>query len=238
MIMTRHEAVKNAINESGWTQARWSEILGVSSVQVNRWLNSEKDFNIHISNLERVADIMGKRIKWLNFGKTECEFVEIPKDELIPGQTLPPNPERPDGAIWSPPDLKGKSIPVIGFAAAGSGGFYSDQGYPVGGFEEEITRPYDLKDITAYGLKIPSINGDSMKPFIRRGDIVIASPAATVINKDMVVVRLKDGQVMIKEIRFHGDDVELISYNKTFDTIKVKADDVQFYHKVVHIKKK
>ena len=238
--MTKQEAVKFGVNlllEQGIPKVRIAKRIGVTDTMVRRWMNNEI-INIRESNLMAVAETIGYKVKWLNFQRSECEFVEIPKDELTPGQDLPASPDLPPGAIWSPPDLKGKSIPVIGFAAAGSGGFYSDQGYPVGGFEEEITRPYDLKDITAYGLKIPSINGDSMKPFIRRGDIVIASPAATVINKDMVVVRLKDGQVMIKEIRFHGDDVELISYNKTFDTIKVKADDVQFYHKVVHIKKK
>ncbi len=48
----------------------------------------------------------------------------------------------------------------------------------------------------------------------RDGYIVIASPMATVVNKDRVIVKMKESEeVLIKEIRFRGDTVELISCN-------------------------
>lgn len=129
-----------------------------------------------------------------------------------------------------PPDLKAPPIPVIGMTAAGEGGFFDDMGFPVGQGEFYIQRPYDLKDIHAYAVKVSQSNGDSMEPAYRSGDIVIVSPAATVHSRDHVVVRLKNHQVMLKEIRIHDTEIELISYNPDHPTITIPASDVEAYH--------
>jgi len=102
------------------------------------------------------------------------------------------------------------AVPVIGFAEAGSGGYFDDGGFPVGKGWEEIAFP-SVNDEHAYALEI---SGDSMKPAYRRGDVIIVSPGAPVRKGDRVVVKTKDGEVMVKELKKKSArSVELKSLN-------------------------
>ena len=89
------------------------------------------------------------------------------------------------------------NVPLIGFAEAGAGGYFDDGGFPVGKGWEEIAFP-SVNDEHAYALEI---SGDSMKPAYRNGDVIVVSPAASVRKGDRVVVKTKDGEVMVKELK-------------------------------------
>ena len=89
------------------------------------------------------------------------------------------------------------NVPLIGFAEAGSGGYFDDGGFPVGKGWEEIAFP-SVTDEHAYALEI---SGDSMKPAYRDGDVIVVSPAAPVRRGDRVVVKTKDDEVMVKELK-------------------------------------
>jgi len=110
-------------------------------------------------------------------------------------------------------------IPLIGMAQAGSGGFFDDAGFPVGGGWEEIAFP-NVLDENAYALEI---SGDSMQPLYRDGDVIIVSPASSVRRGDRVVVKTKEGEVLAKELkRKTARTLELKSLNaehpdRTFD---------------------
>ncbi|MEJ2374763.1 MAG: helix-turn-helix transcriptional regulator [Pseudolabrys sp.] len=102
------------------------------------------------------------------------------------------------------------SVPLIGFAEAGHGGFFDDGGFPVGKGWEEIEFP-GVSDEHAYALEI---SGDSIKPAYRKGDVIVVSPEAQVRKGDRVVVKTKDGEVMVKELkRKNNKVVELKSLN-------------------------
>ena len=102
------------------------------------------------------------------------------------------------------------NVPLIGFAEAGAGGYFDDGGFSVGKGWEEIAFP-SVTDEHAYALEI---SGDSMKPAYRDGDVIVVSPAAPVRRGDRVVVKTKDGEVMVKELkRKTGKSVELKSLN-------------------------
>lgn len=102
------------------------------------------------------------------------------------------------------------NVPLIGFAEAGSGGFFDDGGFPVGKGWDEIAFP-SVADEHAYALEI---SGDSMKPAYRDGDIIVVSPAAPVRKGDRVVVKTRDGEVMVKELRRkNSKHIELKSLN-------------------------
>ncbi len=102
------------------------------------------------------------------------------------------------------------SVPLIGFAQAGTGGYFDDGGFPVGKGWEEIAFP-SVTDEHAYALEI---SGDSMKPAYRAGDIIVVSPATPVRRGDRVVVKTKDGEVLVKELRRkNSKTVELKSLN-------------------------
>jgi phage repressor protein C with HTH and peptisase S24 domain len=90
-----------------------------------------------------------------------------------------------------------QAVPLIGFAEAGAGGYFDDGGFPVGKGWEEVPFP-QVNDPHAYALEI---SGDSMKPAYRDGDVIVVSPAANVRRGDRVVVKTRDGEVMVKELR-------------------------------------
>lgn len=89
-----------------------------------------------------------------------------------------------------------RAIPLIGFAKAGSGGFFDDAGLPVGAWEEVLFP--DIGDEHAYALEI---SGDSMMPLYRDGDVVVVSPAAPIRRGDRIIVRTREGEVLAKELK-------------------------------------
>lgn len=102
------------------------------------------------------------------------------------------------------------TVPLIGFAEAGHGGYFDDAGFPVGKGWDDIAFP-EVSDENAYALEI---SGDSMKPTYRSGDVIIVSPASPVRKGDRVVVKTRDGEVMVKELRRkNSKTVELKSLN-------------------------
>ena len=88
-------------------------------------------------------------------------------------------------------------IPLIGMARAGNEGYFDDAGFPAGAGWDEVEVP-GISDENAYALRI---TGDSMEPVYRDGDIIVVAPNAMTRVGDRVVVRLKTGEVLAKELR-------------------------------------
>ena len=121
-------------------------------------------------------------------------------------------------------------VPLIGLVQAGSGGFFDDAGFPVGGGWEEIGFP-GVKDENAYAVEI---SGDSMEPVYRDGDIIIVSPNSTPRRGDRVVVRTTAGEVLAKILkRQTAHRIELASFNAQHETISLPAKDVEWMVRIV-----
>jgi phage repressor protein C with HTH and peptisase S24 domain len=122
------------------------------------------------------------------------------------------------------------NVPLIGFAEAGAGGYFDDGGFPVGKDWEEISFP-SVTDEHAYALEI---SGDSMKPAYRNGDVIIVSPAAAVRKGDRVVVKTKNDEVMVKELkRKTAKSVELKSLNAEHRDRTFQMSDVEWIARIV-----
>jgi len=122
------------------------------------------------------------------------------------------------------------SVPLIGFAQAGTGGFFDDGGFPVGKGWEEIAFP-SVTDEHAYALEI---SGDSMKPAYRDGDIIVVSPGAPVRKGDRVVVKTKNDEVMVKELKRKNSKVlELKSLNAEHRDRTMAMADVVWIARIV-----
>jgi phage repressor protein C with HTH and peptisase S24 domain len=122
------------------------------------------------------------------------------------------------------------AVPLIGFAQAGTGGYFDDGGYPVRTGWDEVAFP-GVTDEHAYALKI---SGDSMLPAYRDGDIIIVSPAAPVRRSDRVVVRTRDGEVMVKELkRKSAKTIELRSLNAEHPDRSLPASEVLWIARIV-----
>jgi phage repressor protein C with HTH and peptisase S24 domain len=123
-----------------------------------------------------------------------------------------------------------QAVPLIGFAEAGDGGYFDDGGFPVGKGWEEIPFP-QVSDPHAYALEI---SGDSMKPAYRDGDVIIVSPAATVRRGDRVVVKTKDDEVMVKELRRKTTkSIELRSLNSEHRDRTLQMCDVLWVARIM-----
>ncbi len=122
------------------------------------------------------------------------------------------------------------TVPLIGFAQAGTGGYFDDAGFPVGRGWEEIPFPA-VADEHAYALEV---SGDSMEPAYRDGDVIVVSPAAAIRRGDRVVVRTKEGEVMAKELkRRTAKLVELSSLNHDHPDRQVPAKDIMWMARIV-----
>ena len=123
-----------------------------------------------------------------------------------------------------------QAVPLLGFAEAGSGGYFDDGGFPVGKGWDEVGLP-NVSDEHAYALEI---SGDSMKPAYRDGDVIIVSPGSPIRRGDRVVVKTRDGEVMVKELkRRTAKTLELQSINPAHADRTLSPDDVEWIARIV-----
>jgi len=123
-----------------------------------------------------------------------------------------------------------QAVPLIGFAQAGTGGFFDDGGFPVGKGWDEIAFPA-VNDEHAYALEI---SGDSMLPAYRDGDVIVVSPASPIRRGDRVVVKTKKGEVMVKELkRRTSKSIELQSINAAHPDRTLNVPDVVWIARIV-----
>jgi len=121
-------------------------------------------------------------------------------------------------------------IPVIGYAQAGSEGYFDDAGYPAGAGWDELEFP-QIGDPHAYALEV---SGDSMEPVYRDGDVIIVSPAASMRRGDRVVVRTKAGEVMAKQLaRETATRIDLISLNTAHGDRSLSKSDIAWMARIL-----
>ncbi|SFH05496.1 S24 family peptidase [Methylobacterium gossipiicola] len=125
-------------------------------------------------------------------------------------------------------------IPLVGMTQAGSGRLFTDEGMPTGGPGwEEIEFP-DLADDRSFALEV---QGDSMAPLYRDGDVLIVSPSASVRKGDRVVVRLDAGEVLAKELkRRTARTIELASLNPEHPDRIVNVGDIAWIGRVMWVR--
>ncbi|MFO1112551.1 MAG: helix-turn-helix transcriptional regulator [Rhodospirillales bacterium] len=123
-----------------------------------------------------------------------------------------------------------QNIPVIGYAQAGTEGYFDDAGYPSGSGWDEI--PFlNVGDQHAYALEI---SGDSMEPVYRDGDVIIVSPAAEIRRNDRVVLKTQEGEVMAKILRRKTSyKYELSSLNTEHPDRWLVAEDIEWIARIV-----
>jgi phage repressor protein C with HTH and peptisase S24 domain len=121
-------------------------------------------------------------------------------------------------------------VPLVGFAQAGAGGFFDDAGFPAGDGWDLIELPGGAPEGT-YAL---GIQGDSMLPLYRHGDILIVDPNAPVHRGDRVVVKTTGGEVMAKVLEKQTTKaIGLLSLNPEHENRTIPMAEVEWVARVI-----
>lgn len=123
-----------------------------------------------------------------------------------------------------------QTVPLLGMARAGAGGFFDSAGFPAGQGWEEIALPTPGEG----GIYALEVTGDSMEPLYREGDRIVVSPTEAVRRGDRVVVKTRDGEVMVKILaRQTNKQIELHSVNTTYEPRIVELVDVEWIARII-----
>ncbi|AJY44530.1 S24 family peptidase [Martelella endophytica] len=137
---------------------------------------------------------------------------------------------RPVGAFPPQPS----TIPLLGLARAGAGGFFDDGGYPVGHGWDEVDFPTPLH--AAHGVYALEVQGDSMQPLYRDGDVLIVEANADTRKGDRVVVKTRDSEVMAKILlRRTSRHIELQSINPEHPNLTIDLDEIEWIGRILWV---
>jgi len=118
-------------------------------------------------------------------------------------------------------------LPLIGEVAAG------EPIYPLVTEGDKINIP--LKSDGTFVLKV---KGDSMiKAGIQNGDMVVVDTQKATTNKDIVVAVI-DGEVTLKRLIIHNNEIELHPENDNYNIIKIGKKDFKILGKVTLLLRK
>ncbi len=123
-----------------------------------------------------------------------------------------------------------RTVPLLGLAQAGSGGFFDSAGFPVGQGWDEVALPAPGEA----GIYALEIHGDSMEPLYREGDRVVVSPTQQVRRGDRVVVKTRDGEVMAKILaRQSAKQIELHSLNPAHGPRILEMNEIEWIARII-----
>ncbi|MBX4865844.1 helix-turn-helix transcriptional regulator [Rhizobium bangladeshense] len=126
----------------------------------------------------------------------------------------------------------GSSIPLLGFAQAGAGGFFDDGGFPAGQGWDVVEFPANPSQRS--GVYALEVQGESMMPLYRDGDVLIVEPGAHVRRNDRVVVRTCGGEVMAKVLlRQSLRSIELMSLNPEHPNRTLDLSDIDWIARII-----
>ncbi|WP_295808685.1 helix-turn-helix transcriptional regulator [uncultured Nitratireductor sp.] len=197
-------AVRHSLSASGLARK-----AGLDSTAFNKSKRLSADGRPRWPSTESLSKIMDAT------GTTLWEFVALLQNEGRPA---------------APYGRPSSSVPLIGFAQAGAGGFFDDAGFPLGEGWEHVELPGSARD-GAYALQV---QGESMMPLYRDGDTLIVDPTARLRRGDRVVVKTADGEVMAKVLlRQTSQRVELLSLNPEHPNRLVEKTQMEWMARIV-----
>ncbi|MGY8664390.1 helix-turn-helix transcriptional regulator [Bradyrhizobium sp. UFLA05-109] len=123
----------------------------------------------------------------------------------------------------------GRSVPLLGFAQAGTSGHFDEQGLPAGKGWSEVALPL-AEDDHSFALEIA---GDALAPY-RDGDVILVSPGTPIRKGDRVVVKTRAGEMLVKALkRRTAKLLELQSLDGAQDERTLAVADVAWIARIV-----
>ena len=202
------------------TQKALADLLGVPQPQVSDWEN-DRYAVLATTTLVRIAKGLRCSLDQLLAG-VDPDYDRIrqadPEIAVAPGCADPLI-----GAVSNVPVVaEGDALPQ-GFASVGR---RTEQP----GIVQWVSRPGDLRDPNAYGVRIRS---DSMLPAYRPNTIAIVTPGRRVQDGDEVYAQLGSGERLIRLLRAVQGGCVLLSYNLAYSPIVLRRKDIRALDVVV-----
>jgi phage repressor protein C with HTH and peptisase S24 domain len=209
--MLSHSAIWDAIDSlaarHGFTPSGLAKLAGLDATAFNRSKRVSRDGRERWPSTESIAKLLEAT------GESFDAF-------LSAGGAYLQTPSQPAGA----------TVPLLGLAQAGAGGFFDAAGFPAGEGWDEVRLP-NPDDPGVYALEVM---GDSMLPLYRDGDRIVVSRNEQVRRGDRVVVKTRDGEVMAKVLaRQTANMVELHSLNPAHPPRLIDMKDVEWIARII-----
>ena len=129
-----------------------------------------------------------------------------------------------------------RHIPLLTLGKAAQDGAFNAHGAPLQDGWDEIELPgvvSELRDPALYALKVTD---DEMLPTYRKDDVIIVSPAARVQRGDRIIARLRDGEVMLRELVGRAaDHVELATLDSAHATKRLETSEVLWMAQILWV---
>lgn len=114
-------------------------------------------------------------------------------------------------------------IQILGQTAAGKPIEYGDS------YAQDVDDVSNIPDNADYALVV---NGDSMEPLIKNGQLIYVKECPDVENGEIAVVEI-DGAVTCKKVYKWADHIELHSLNTAYEPIIIKSGNFRILGKVI-----
>jgi phage repressor protein C with HTH and peptisase S24 domain len=188
---------------------RFCEAMGLKYGTVSSWYSQQRDPKIE--SLEKIALRAGVNIRWLRYG------------EGFPDM---------DGGL-APIEADGyRVIPVVGLVHAGELIEANDGEFPAGHGGETVFTCARGQQL--FGCRV---EGDSMTPDFRDGDIIIVNPEIVPVPGEFAVVKIAHtGEVAFRKIAaMSGAQLVLRPLNPDYPDLILKDTEVKLIGKIVRL---
>ncbi len=209
--MLTHSAIWDSIDalaeRHGFSPSGLARIAGLDATAFNKSKRVSKDGRERWPSNERIAKILEATGEGFDQFVASGAYLQV-------------------GALQ-----KFASVPLLGLAQAGSGGFFDSAGFPAGQGWDEINLPATNGEDGTYALEV---SGDSMLPLYRDGDIIVISPTREPRRGDRVVVRTRDGEVLVKILyRQTPKAIELHSLNTAHPPRIIEMSEIEGIGRII-----
>ncbi len=219
------EAIDALANRHGMSVSGLARLAGLDATAFNPSKRISKDGRERWPSTESISKILqATHEDFDRFMSDDIQFTQM--DNLVDNL----------GAGFESPSSSGQghSVPLLGFAQAGAGGFFDSAGFPVGQGWEEVSFPGGGRNADHDNIYALEVTGDSMAPAYRDGDILIVSPGEQLRRGDRVVLRTVDGEVTAKILHRQTDqNVELRSLNPEHGPRTIAMSDVDWIARIL-----
>jgi SOS-response transcriptional repressor LexA len=123
-----------------------------------------------------------------------------------------------------PTTRRERRIPVVGWAHAGEAADYEE--LPAS-WQDRI--PTDCRDERAFGVRL---EGESMMPDFKDGDLLVLMPSEEVYSGALAVVRLEAGGVLFRRVEIRAERLVLVPLNPQYDREEFKRSEVSWCYPV------